>query len=110
MLHLGFERALIEDSPLDNGKRWVVVAPAGATGARMLLGRAANPQQQASVGNQGGGRVFLFLHTDNFSASYAHMQAQGVKFTEEPRTEAYGRWRLIAPFGPVIYHLTERQI
>ena len=70
---------LIEDSPLDNGKRWVVVAPASATGARLLLGRAANPQQQAAVGNQGGGRVFLFLHTDNFSASYAHMQAQGVK-------------------------------
>ena len=86
---LGF--TLIEDSPLDNGKRWVVVAPAGAAGARLLLGRAANPQQQASVGNQGGGWVFLFLHTDNFSASYAHMQAQGVKFTEEPRTEAYGR-------------------
>ena len=86
---LGF--TLIEDSPLDNGKRWVVVAPAGATGAHLLLGRAANPQQQASVGNQGGGRVFLFLHTANFSASYAHMQAQGVKFTEEPRTEAYGR-------------------
>lgn len=86
---LGF--TLIEDSPLDNGKRWVVVAPAGATGARLLLGRAANPQQQASVGNQSGGRVFLFLHTDNFSASYAHMQAQGVRFTEEPRTEAYGR-------------------
>ena len=68
-----------------------MVAPAGATGARLLLGRAANPQQKASVGNQGGGRVFLFLLTDDFSASYAHMQAQGVKFTEEPRTEAYGR-------------------
>ena len=60
---------LIEDTVLGSGKRWVVVAPAHANGARLLLARVANLQQQALVGNQGGGRVFLFLHTDNFASS-----------------------------------------
>ena len=86
---MGF--TLIENTALGGGKRWVVGAPAHANGARLLLARAANLQQQALVGNQGGGRVFLFLHTDNFASSYAHMQSTGVKFTEEPRTEPYGQ-------------------
>ena len=60
---------LIEDTVLGSGKRWVVVAAAHANGARLLLARVANLQQQALVGNQGGGRVFLFLHTDNFASS-----------------------------------------
>ena len=56
----------------------------------MLLARAANEEQRAHVGNQTGGRVFFFLHTDDFWGDYAHMQAHGVHFTEEPRQEAYG--------------------
>jgi catechol 2,3-dioxygenase-like lactoylglutathione lyase family enzyme len=84
---LGF--SLIEDTDQGGGKRWVLVAPPGAETA-LLLARAATPEQLASVGNQGGGRVFLFLHTDDFERDYARMRAHGVRFTEEPRHEAYG--------------------
>ena len=85
---LNFE--LIEDTDMGGEKRWVVVAPPGAGGTQLLLARAVNEQQQASVGNQTGGRVFLFLHTDNFSRDHAAMQAAGVKFLEQPRHEPYG--------------------
>ena len=104
---LGFR--LVEDRPMGPDKRWVLVAPSGQ-GANLLLARAANPEQVAAIGNQTGGRVFLFLHTDDFAASYAHLQAHGVRFTESPREEEYGRvvvfldpygnkWDLIAPRG-----------
>ncbi len=83
--------AVVEDTPLDAGKRWVVVAPPDGQGAGLLLARAATPEQLASVGNQTGGRVFLFLHTDDFWADYRHMLAHGVRFAEEPRDEPYGR-------------------
>ncbi len=88
---------LLEDTPLDGGKRWVVVAPdadAGArpgAGAKLLLARAATDTQQAAVGNQAGGRVFLFLHTSDFDADHAHMRAHGVRFVAAPREESYGR-------------------
>lgn len=85
---LGFE--LLEDSPRGNGKRWVRVGPAGDAGAALLLARAATPEQLLAVGNQSGGRVFLFLETDDFMRDYARMQAAGVRFAEEPRREAYG--------------------
>lgn len=81
---------LLEDSPLGNGKRWVRVAPPGGAGGALLLARAATPEQERSVGNQSGGRVFLFLETDDFARDYADMRAQGVRFTEEPRHEEYG--------------------
>ena len=81
---------LVEDEPLGADKRWVVVAPPGAQGASLLLGKAATPEQLAHVGNQTGGRVFLFLRTSDFWDDYRHMQAQGVRFAEEPRTEPYG--------------------
>ena len=84
---LGFE--LRED--LDQGsKRWVVVAPPGGRGGGLLLARAANEQQLARVGDQTGGRVFLFLEVDDFDAAYARLQAHGARFTEEPRHEVYG--------------------
>lgn len=84
---LGFQ--LLEDTDLGQGKRWVRVAPAGSeTG--LLLARAATEAQQAAVGNQSGGRVFLFLHTDTFWADYTRLKAQGVQFLEEPRLESYG--------------------
>lgn len=86
---LGF--ALAEDVDLGGGKRWVVVAPPGSTGASLLLARAVTPEQQSRIGDQTGGRVFLFLHTRDFAGDYAHMRAYGVEFTEEPRQEPYGR-------------------
>jgi catechol 2,3-dioxygenase-like lactoylglutathione lyase family enzyme len=81
---------LREDSDLGAGKRWVVVAPAGARGGGLLLARAATPEQTDRVGNQTGGRVFLFLETDDFDGLYAHLREQAVHFLGEPRHEAYG--------------------
>lgn len=102
---LGFE--LVEDSDRGGGKRWVLVRPPGAE-TSLLLARAATPEQRAGVGNQSGGRVFLFLQTDDFQRDYARMRARGVRFAEEPRHEAYGtvavfldlygnRWDLLQP-------------
>jgi catechol 2,3-dioxygenase-like lactoylglutathione lyase family enzyme len=82
---------VLEDTPLSDGKRWVVVAPPDGQGAALLLARAATPEQLAHVGNQTGGRVFLFLRTGDFWSDYSHMQAHGVRFAEEPREEPYGR-------------------
>jgi catechol 2,3-dioxygenase-like lactoylglutathione lyase family enzyme len=81
---------LIEDTDLGGGKRWVVVAPPGGVGTALLLARAATPEQAARVGDQAGGRVFLFLQTDDFWRDHREMTSRGVRFTEEPRREAYG--------------------
>jgi catechol 2,3-dioxygenase-like lactoylglutathione lyase family enzyme len=81
---------LVEDTNLGNGKRWVIVAPSSTTSASLLLAKATTPEQQAHIGNQTGGRVFLFLHTDDFWGDYRHMQAHGVQFIEQPRQEPYG--------------------
>ncbi len=85
---LGFE--LLEDRDQGGGKRWVLVAPAGGAGTALLLARAATPEQESRIGNQTGGRVFLFLHTDDFSRDYELMRARGVQFLEQPRHEPYG--------------------
>jgi catechol 2,3-dioxygenase-like lactoylglutathione lyase family enzyme len=85
---LGFE--LIEDTALADGKRWVLVAPPGSRETRLLLARAATPEQTKRVGDQAGGRVFLFLHTDDFWRDFRAMQEKGVKFCEQPRKESYG--------------------
>lgn len=85
---LGFE--LVEDTPLGEGKRWVVVRPSGSRGPSLLLARSSTPEQEAHVGNQTGGRVFLFLHTDDFWRDYRAMKERGVRFVEQPRKEAYG--------------------
>lgn len=85
---LGFE--LLEDTDLGGGKRWVLVSPPGATECRLLLAKATTPQQAQCVGQQTGGRVFLFLHTDDFWRDYNTMRAAGVSFTETPRAEPYG--------------------
>ncbi len=101
---------LLEDTPLAEGKRWVRVAPRGGSGASLLLAYADTPEQQTHVGDQTGGRVFLFLNTQDFWDDYAHMQSQGVRFLEQPRLEPYGtvavfqdlygnRWDLIQPTG-----------
>lgn len=103
---LGFD--LREDVRLGDGKRWVVVSPPGASETALLLACAATPTQSARVGDQTGGRVFLFLHADDFAADHERMRAAGVKFLEPPRREPYGtvavfedlygnRWDLIDP-------------
>lgn len=85
---LGFE--LVEDDPRGPGKRWVVVRPPGDRGGALLLARATG-EQTAAIGNQSGGRVFLFLETDDFDRDHARMTAEGVRFTETPRSEPYGK-------------------
>ncbi|NJP33098.1 VOC family protein [Micromonospora thermarum] len=103
---IGFE--LVEDTPRPDGSRWVVVRPRGARETAILLARASTPKQRARVGDQTGGRVGLFLYTEDFAADHARMSAAGVRFLEEPRHEAYGsvavfedlygnRWDLIQP-------------
>src|SRR5512139_1348156 len=71
-------------------KRWVVVAPPGSSGTSLLLARATTPEQQASIGRQTGGRVFLFLGTDDFWRDYNEMSAAGIRFTRPPKQEPYG--------------------
>ena len=86
---LGF--VLLEDSyQPQQDKRWVVIAPANSEGATILLARASNPEQEAFIGHQAGGRVFLFLSTDNFWHDYQTMLEKGVKFVREPKTLDYG--------------------
>jgi catechol 2,3-dioxygenase-like lactoylglutathione lyase family enzyme len=103
---LGFH--LLEDSALSDGKRWVVVGPYGSATLRLLLARASTPDEIRSIGNQAGGRVFLFLYTDNFWNDYRAMRSRGVKFLETPREESYGtvavfedlcgnKWDLLMP-------------
>jgi len=82
---------LVEDTyQPEQDKRWVVIAPPGSHGATLLLARASNPEQEAFIGNQAGGRVFLFLNTDDFWRDYNEMIARGVNFVREPKTESYG--------------------
>ena len=81
---------LIEDTDLGGGKRWVQVSPPNSTGTNLLLAQASNEDQKKSIGNQAGGRVFLFLQTNDFWRDYEYMKGQGVEFTEEPRVEEYG--------------------
>lgn len=89
---LGFH--LIEDSPSKDreghDKRWVLVAPPGSVGTNLLLAKASNEEESSRIGNQTGGRVFLFLYTDDFWRDYRAMNARGVKFVREPRDEEYG--------------------
>jgi catechol 2,3-dioxygenase-like lactoylglutathione lyase family enzyme len=85
---LDFE--LIEDTDLGSGKRWVRVRPPGSTGTDLLLARAVTPEQSYRVGNQTGGRVFLFLHADDFWRDFLAMTAKGVKFVRPPSEESYG--------------------
>lgn len=86
---LGFE--LVEDSSIpEQNKRWVVVAPPGSNGSHLLLARANGPHQESRIGDQTGGRVFLFLHTDDFRRDYESYRRKGVVFEGEPRQEPYG--------------------
>lgn len=103
---LGF--TLLEDTALGGGKRWVRVAPRGASETALLLAEAADDAQRTRIGDQTGGRVGFFLHTDDFDRDHAAMSTRGVRFLEPPRREAYGtvavfedlygnRWDLLEP-------------
>lgn len=82
---------LLEDTyQPEQDKRWVVVAPPGSIGTTILLARASKPEQQPFIGNQAGGRVFLFLNTDDFWRDYKDMVAKGIEFVREPKEEDYG--------------------
>ena len=95
---LGFD--LVEDTRLSDTKRWVLVAPPGSNETRLLLAKAASAEQEAHIGNQTGGRVFLFLHIDDFQRDYEAMRSRGVRFLEEPRAEPYGTVAVFAdPYG-----------
>jgi catechol 2,3-dioxygenase-like lactoylglutathione lyase family enzyme len=107
---LGF--TLIEDTYIaSQDKRWVIVAPPGSTESRLLLARASNDEQASRIGNQTGGRVFLFLFTDDFWRDFRNYQGKGVVFIREPKEEPYGtvavfrdlygnQWDLIQPRPP----------
>ncbi|HEX3542147.1 MAG TPA: VOC family protein [Acidimicrobiales bacterium] len=99
---------LVADDAQEDGKRWVVVASPGAGGLSLLLARADSDTQRARVGDQAGGRVFLFLETEDFASDHRRMRAAGVRFLEAPRHERYGtvavfedlygnKWDLIQP-------------
>lgn len=107
---LGFE--LVEDRPSKDrqgrDKRWVLIGPRGSPGTKILLARASNKEESVRIGNQTGGRVFLFLHTDDFWRDYNTMKERGVKFVREPKEEEYGtvavfedlygnKWDLLQP-------------
>ena len=81
---------LIEDTPQSETKRWVLIAPKGSEGCSLLLAKGVGEEQRSRVGNQTGGRVFLFLKTDDFWRDYQKMQSQGIKFVREPKDEEYG--------------------
>ena len=82
---------LIEDTWIAvQNKRWVLLSPPGATETRLLMARAVGPEQESRIGNQAGGRVFLFLHTDDFWRDFRRYQGRGVVFVREPKEESYG--------------------
>ncbi len=104
---LGFE--LLEDTPLSENKRWVRISPPGSS-CHLLLAKATNEAQEKQIGNQAGGRVFLFLYTDDFYRDYDNYRSKGVEFLREPSEESYGTvsvfkdlygnlWDLIQPAG-----------
>lgn len=95
---LGFD--LIEDTEISEDKRWVLVAPAGSTETRLLLAKASNEAQEEVIGEQAGGRVFLFLETYDFDEDLALMERAGIDIVEEPRVESYGKVVVFRdPFG-----------
>lgn len=102
---------LVEDTVLSETKRWVRVAPKGTGGCCLLLAKAVGPDQESRIGNQTGGRVFLFLHTDDFAGDYQNLLDHQIKIVREPAVEPYGRvavfedlygnlWDLVEPLAP----------
>lgn len=102
---LGFE--LIEDTPLSETKRWVKVAPKGSDGCELLLAKGVGEEQCSRIGNQTGGRVFLFLRTDDFWRDYNEYLSKGVKFVREPKVEEYGTVAVFADLHGNLWDLIE---
>jgi catechol 2,3-dioxygenase-like lactoylglutathione lyase family enzyme len=100
---------LIEDTRLSESKRWVLIAPPGSEGTNILLAQAATPEQATRIGNQTGGRVFLFLHTDDFWRDYREMTARKVKFTREPIEEPYGTVAVFEDLYGNLWDLIQRK-
>jgi uncharacterized glyoxalase superfamily protein PhnB len=100
---------LIEDTILSETKRWVLVAPKGSKECCLLLAKAANEEQKAAVGNQTGGRVFLFLYTDDFWRDYKALLEKGVEFTREPKEESYGTVAVFKDLYGNLWDLLERK-
>jgi len=103
---LGFE--LIEDRAVpEQGKRWVVIAPPGGSGARLLLARAVGEAQESRIGDQTGGRVFLFLHSDDFERDFARFSDAGARLVRGPADEAFGKVAVFADLYGNLWDLIE---
>jgi catechol 2,3-dioxygenase-like lactoylglutathione lyase family enzyme len=100
---------LIEDTVLSETKRWVLVAPKGSTECCLLLAKAANEKQRSRIGNQSGGRVLLFLYTDDFWRDYNNMLAKKIKFIREPQEETYGTVAVFEDLYGNLWDLLERK-
>lgn len=87
---------LVEDTRLSETKRWVLISPPGSSGTKLLLAQAANEEQRSRVGNQTGGRVFLFLFTDDFDRDFKNLQKNDIQIVREPVVEAYGKVAVFA--------------
>lgn len=101
---------LLEDTVLSNTKRWIRVAPPGEGGCALLLAKADGDEQRSRIGNQTGGRVFLFLHTDDFWRDYHAMTAKGVRFRRGPAEEAYGTVAVFADLYGNLWDLIEPNV
>ena len=100
---------LVEDTTLGETKRWVLVRPKGATECCLLLAKAADDEQKSRVGNQTGGRVFLFLYTDDFWRDYSEMQQKGVNFVRTPKEEPYGTVAIFEDLYGNLWDLIEKK-
>jgi catechol 2,3-dioxygenase-like lactoylglutathione lyase family enzyme len=98
---------LLEDTKMSETKRWVRVAPPGSKGCGLLLARAVGPEQESRIGNQSGGRVFLFLHTDDIERDYRNLQAKSVRIVREPAVEAYGKVLVFADLYDNLWDLIQ---
>ena len=98
---------LVEDTVMSETKRWVVVAPSGSVGCNLLLAKASTEEQENRIGNQTGGRVFLFLHTDDFNNYFQHLLENEVKIVREPSIEPYGKVAVFADLYGNMWDLIE---
>jgi catechol 2,3-dioxygenase-like lactoylglutathione lyase family enzyme len=101
---------LVEDTQLSESKRWVIVSPKGSSGCNLLLAKAANEEQRSRVGNQTGGRVFLFLHTDNFERDYQNLLNNNIRIVREPTVEPYGTVAVFADLYGNLWDLIEPSV
>lgn len=101
---------LIEDTRLEDSKRWILVAPKGSVECRILLAKASNEEQKKQIGNQSGGRVFLFLHTENFERDYQNLLRQEIKIIRPPSDEEYGRVAVFEDLYGNLWDLVEPRV